>query len=336
MNEISTNIQGGRKAALLTGLAAALTAGNLQAQAAPAAQDSPAQMVDALHAAFGKHHARAVHSKGIMLEGSFVPASEARTITKAPLFTAAKMPVLLRFSDFTGLPDIPDTAGGANPRGLALRFKAEGGDMDVVTHSFNGFPTATAAEFAQLLRAIGASGPQTAKPTALEKFLGSHPIARTFLSTQKPAPVSYATLAYYGVNAFRFVDAAGRAVFVRYRFIPVAGEQFLDASALGAKGPNYLLEEIPARVAKGPIAYEWFAQVSASGDAIADPSVAWPESRKLVNLGTIRIERLVADQATLDKSTMFLPTSVPSGIEPADPMLAIRSGAYPISFGERQ
>ena len=32
------------------------------------------------------------------------------------------MPVIVRFSDFTGLPDIPDTEVKANPRGFAVRF----------------------------------------------------------------------------------------------------------------------------------------------------------------------------------------------------------------------
>ena len=32
---------------------------------------SPGDMVDALHSAFGDHHSRAVHAKGIILEGTF-------------------------------------------------------------------------------------------------------------------------------------------------------------------------------------------------------------------------------------------------------------------------
>jgi catalase len=32
----------------------------------------------------------------------------------------------------------------------------------------------------------------------------------------------------------------------------------------------------------------------------------------------------------------FAPNNVPPGIEPVDPMIEVRSAAYPISFGERQ
>jgi catalase len=300
-------------------------------------RDSPQQMVDALHSAFGVHRARAVHAKGILLVGTFSPAPDARNLANAAIFQNGTVPVTVRFSDFTGIPDIPDTVGDANPRGLAIKFKLPGDtSMDIVAHSFNGFPTATANEFGYLLRAIATSGPGATKPTDLDQFLATHPIAKTFLTTQKPAPVSYATLSYFGVNSFKFTGASGESRFVRYRFIPLAGEQFLDALALKAMGTNYLSEEIAVRVAKSPIVYAWYAQIATASDAIADPSVAWPESRELVKLGTLSISGLMPEQSAADKVTMFIPNNVPSGIEPADPMLAVRSSAYPISFAGRQ
>jgi catalase len=322
-----------RLISLLIGLAANASV----VAAAPEKHESPAQLVDALHSAFGVHHARAVHAKGIILEGNFTPSNDAKNLSKASLFSGGQIPVTIRFSDFTGIPDIPDNIGDANPRGFAVKFKlADGATADIVTHSFNGFPTKTADEFAQLLRAIGTSGPTATKPTPIEKFLDSHPIAKTFLSTQKPAPVSYATLAYFGVNSFKFTDASNKSVFVRYRFVPKAGEQFLEPAAVKAKGPNYLVDEIATRVIAKPVVFDWFAQISHQGDAIADPSIAWPESRKLVKLGTIRIVQMAPDQASTNKATMFLPGNVPAGIEAADPMIALRNAAYPISFSTRQ
>src|SRR3984957_8336681 len=166
------------------------------------AAETPASMVGALHSAFGDHHARAVHAKGTILEGSFAPTAQARDLSQATVFSSGTLPVTVRFSDFTGIPDIPDTIGDANPRGFAIKFHLPAGaELGLVTHSFNGFPTRTSDEFAQLLRAIGASGAGAAKPTVLDRFLGDHPVARTFLTTQKPAPVSFGTLSYFGVNA---------------------------------------------------------------------------------------------------------------------------------------
>jgi catalase len=299
--------------------------------------EEPAQLVGDLHAAFGQHHARAVHGKGIILEGQFTPTARAKALSEAPLFLQPHVPVTLRFSDFTGIPDIPDPSPNANPRGFAVKFHLpDGSDMDIVSHSFNGFPTATADEFGELLRDIGASGPDAPKPTSLDLFLAAHPIAKTFLTTQKPPPVSYATAAYYGVNALTFTNAQGKHSVVRYRFVPKAGEHYLDQAALSKQGTNYLIDEISKRVAQKPIEFDWYAQIATNQDKADDPSIAWPESRKLVKLGTIRIDRVVADQGAADKALLFLPGKFPHGIAAADPMLAIRSAAYPVSYGERQ
>ncbi len=99
------------------------------------------ELVDALSAVFGKQAKnRAVHAKGIVAEGTFTPAPGASALSKAPHF-AARVPVVARFSDFAGVPNVPDADPLASPRGLALKFHLpDGSDTDLVTHSFNGFP----------------------------------------------------------------------------------------------------------------------------------------------------------------------------------------------------
>ena len=129
-------------------------------------------------------------------------------------------------------------------------------DYDVVAHSFNGFPVATSDEFGVFLRAIGASRGATAHPTPVETFLDAHPIAKSFVSTQKPPPASYSTAAYFGVNAFRFTNASGQSVHVRYRLAPAAGEQYLTSEAASTKGANYLEAEIAARLRKSPVRFD--------------------------------------------------------------------------------
>lgn len=302
-----------------------------------AAHETPQDLVAGLHTAFGVHHARAVHAKGTILQGTFTPSREARELTSAAAFAGGTVPVTARFSDFTGIPDISDATGAANPRGFAVKLRLAGGaSLDVVTHSFNGFPTRTSDEFAQLLRAIGTSGEGAAKPTDLDRFLAGHPIAVTFLTTQKPPPRSYATSAYFGVNAFAFVDAKGKRHDVRYRFVPKAGEHWLDDAALKTAAPDYLQTEIAERVAANTISFDWYAQLAQAGDVLDDPSIAWPESRRLVKLGTVNLSTLDPDQAATDKALLFLPGQLPKGIEIDDPMIVMRNAAYPISFGARQ
>lgn len=299
-------------------------------------QRLPAHLVKDLHTAFGEHHARAVHTKGVILQGSFSPSPEARNLSQASVFTAT-VPIIVRFSDFTGIPDIPDTSRSASPRGFAVKFlMPDGTNLDVVNHSFNGFPVTNSADFSILLQAIGASGPGAAKPTVLDNFLATHPIARTFLTTQKAPPESFATATFFGVNSFLFTNTAARSRYVRYRFVPEAGEHYLDDETLKSKPPTYLADEIKARVANRPVRFTWYAQLSGPGDEIENPGVAWPESRELVKLGVLTIDRVASNSAPTDKSLLFLPGSLPLGIGIADPMLTIRNAAYPVSFHQRQ
>jgi catalase len=296
----------------------------------------PAELVRDIHAIFGDHHARAVHAKGVVLNATFEPTERARQLSRASVF-AGKLQVTVRLSDTTGLPEIPDADPNASPHGLAVKFKLDNrSEMDLVTHSFNGFPAATAAEFDTFLKAAAASGPGAEKPTPIEKYLQAHPNAVPFATQQKPPPESFATIAYFGVNAFAFVDASGKKTALRYRITPQAGEKYLDAATAASKGPNYLREEIAVRIARAPVMFDWFAQIAQPSDKTDDPSIPSPEDRELVKLGTLTITGMAADQVGLSRSLLFLPNNVPAGIEPVDRMIDVRSAAYPISFGERQ
>jgi catalase len=315
-----------------------ITIGSINAQGQQTeTKSTPQQMVDALHAVFGKHpNARAVHAKGIILEGNFTPSAEAKTITKAKHLQSGTIPVIVRFSDFTGIPDIPDTIGAANPRGFAIKFlMPDQTSTDIVAHSFNGFPVATTDEFRELLTSIAESQHAT-PPTPLDQFLGTHPIAKAFFTTQKPAPVSYATLSYFGVNSFKLTNAKGDSEYIRYQFIPESGEKFLTKQQLPNAGPDYLQKEIKERVAKMPVKIRFYAQIATAGDKIANPSIAWSDKNKRVFLGTITINRLNTNTLEDDKNLSFIPNNLVDGIEAADPMLKDRSKAYPISVKERR
>ena len=319
---------------MLFGAAALFTGASPMTDAT--ASDLPAQLVQDFHGAFGNRHVRAVHAKGVILEGNFVPSPDARNLSTAEVFSGTRK-VTVRFSDFTGLPDIPDASGDANPRGLAIKFELPGGaTYDIVAHSFNGFPVATAAEFSALLQALPKSGPTAPKPTPIDLFFASHPRAMAFFTTQKPPPESFATAAYFGVNAFWFSDATGRKLPVRYRFIPAAGEHYLTSDAMSERSANYLMDEIRTRVAEGSVQFTWLAQIGEPGDKVEDPSVAWPEIRRLVNLGVITIETAPEATPTRDRALLFLPGVVPPGISVADPMIDVRNAAYSVSFSERQ
>ncbi|MFZ6757950.1 catalase family peroxidase [Undibacterium sp. Ji50W] len=299
---------------------------------------TPVELVDALNGVFGKHPgARAVHAKGIVLEGSFTASKEAKTISKAPHFQGFKVPVVVRLSNFAGIPDIPDNHPLAAPRGLAIKFMLPKGAMtDIVAHSFNGFPTPTAGDFHQLLIALGTSGPDAPKPTPLDNYLSGHPVAKTFLTTPKPAPVSYASLPYYGVNTFKFINATGKITYGRYQFLPVDGAEYLSDEQAAKVASDYLQTEIKQRTTLRTIKFKMMLQIASADDKLDDPSIAWPDSRLTLELGVLSITKVAEDNHAAQSKLLFLPNALPNGIEAADPMINARSNAYPVSFGRRQ
>lgn len=76
-------------------------------------------------------------------------------------------------------------------------------------------------------------------------------------------------------------------------------------------------------------------QVAERDDKIDDPSIAWPDTRKKVELGTITITKAVADSQAAEKKLLFMPGALVPGIEAADPMIAAWSAAIIVSLSRR-
>jgi catalase len=207
---------------------------------------------------------------------------------------------------------------------------------DIIGHSVPLFPVHTGAEFLELLRAIGASGPGTTEhPSPIEQFISSHHAAIAFVTYPKPLPASYATLPYYSVSAFKLVDANGAETFIRYHVVPEAGVHTLDAGT--NLGEDYMQEELSTRLGRGPIVFKILAQIADPDDVTDDATVQWPESRKKVELGTVRVDNLVSDNPKEQKSVIFDPIPRVDGVEPSnDPLLEIRAAVYLLSGRERR
>jgi hypothetical protein len=126
------------------------------------------------------------------------------------------------------------------------------------------------------MRALGATKPDTPHPNPVEQFLSTHPTAKEFLGS-RTYPDSVAQATYGGINSLKFTNAKGHSVFVRYRFIPRAGEKYLTPDERKAKSASYLQDEIVQRIAKGPVVFDLVVQIAEKGDKVEDPSIAWPD-----------------------------------------------------------
>lgn len=283
---------------------------------------------------FGLHPGfRPAHAKGILLTGSFTPAREAATLTRAPHITRESTPVTVRFSNSTGIPMFPDNDPKANPRGLAIRFHlAEHVHTDIISHSADGFPTRDGHEFLEFLRAAAASDPSKPSPTPVEVFLGTHPAALAYVQTPKPSPVSFAKEAYFGVTAFRFTNQEGVTRYGRYRITPAAAIEHLDDATAKGKDANYLFDEVTERIASGRIGFDIQVQVADESDIVDDATIHWPEDRRLVPFGSIVLMAKAPDDEQQQKRIIFDPIPRVEGIEPSeDPLLELRAAIYLLS-----
>jgi len=319
-------------------LVAALVGFGLTCPGVVLAQDAPIeeQVVNAMNKVFGVHAGfRANHAKGVVVEGKFKPSAEAAGLSRASLFTGGEIPVTVRFSNSTGVPNLPDGSDDANPHGMAVKFHlADGSDMDIVINSLKFFPVSTGEELRDLFVAIAESGPSAAKPTKLEQFVGSHPSVPAALGTIA-TPDSFADEAYFGVNAFVLVNKAGEKQAIRWQMLPEKVVH-LDKADAAKRAPDFLMAELPARLRQGPVTFHFKAQLAAAGDNTKDPAKPWPDDRKLVELGVLTIDKAVDDSDAAQKKLLFLPGQLTEGIEASDdPMIDIRNGAYAISFSRR-
>jgi catalase len=295
----------------------------------------PTQIVDLANKVDGVHPGyRAFHAKGVVVEGTFKASPEAARLSSATLFNGSTIRVTARFSDGSGMPAVPD-GSPAMPRGIAIKYHLPGGAVtDMVTNSFKFFPVGTGEDFRDLLQAIVASPPDAPHPTKLEQFFAGHPNAPKAIGSL-PIPDSFADEEYHGIDAFVFVSKSGQRQAVRYVIAPEKLVH-LTPEAVAKQPANYLFDDLAQRIAQKPLVFHVKAQLAESGDQTKDASQAWPDDRKVVDLGVLTLTKVVPNSPEAEKKLLFLPTNLTPGIELSDdPLPNVRSAAYGVSFGRR-
>ncbi len=281
---------------------------------------------------------RPVHAKGIVCQGTFAPSGEAANLSKAAHFRGGSVPVTVRFSAGPPDPFIPDNSPDAGPRGMSIRFQLPGGGItDIVAMSHNGFVVGTGEEFLALQKAVVATNPSQPHPWPIEGFLATHPRALRFVQDNRVVPASFATEAFYSNDSFVFVNKDGARQAGRYQIVPVAGRHDLSEAEAKTKSADFLVQDLKARLATGPIEFHLVVQLPNAGDRTDDPSLVWPEDRETIDVGTVSITSVVADSAGVERSMVYDPTHLTDGIELSDdPLPALRARVYSLSASYRQ
>jgi len=296
-------------------------------------------VVAALEGAYGVHPGeRRNHTKGTCALGAFVGMSGAGKYSRSALFSGTPVPVVARFSLAGGDPEASDAE--RSPRGMALEFRLPNGSLQHMTMiNTPMFFAAMPRTFLDKMRALKAD-PATGKPNpeALEAFAASHPDNRRqalFLADHNP-PASYANSAYYGIHTFKFVDRADKVTLVRWRFVPEDGEKPLTDSALKSMPRDFLERALIDRTQRGPVRWGMLLTIGEPGDPENDPTLAWPQNRKELKVGTLTISSALAQKGAGCENINYDPLVMSDGIAPTeDPVLLFRSPSYVRSYTKR-
>ena len=293
---------------------------------------TPEQAMEIIHERFGAHERhRALHAKGVHLNGTFTATPEASNLSKAAFLNGSPVTCNVRLSNGGGDPNVPDYV--PDVRGLAVAFNVGDERFDLLAQTIPKFPFKDQEGFFALMKV---SKPSLSSAIRFPLFAVRYPQAlkgfreaQARLNEMKP----FAARRYFTFHAYAYVDADGSRNYVRHSWLPTVDEPSISRSEAKERGRDWLFEELRDRLTREPIRMTLEAQVAAEGDNPDDPSNEWPSTRDRVTLGTLEITAI--DEGA-DDAIIYDPARTVDGVGLSkDPVLNYRPAVYGLSFGER-
>jgi catalase len=286
--------------------------------------------VDGVHAGFRRNHA-----KGLGVTEFFEGNGNGTRLSRAAAFQKGRTAVIGRFSLDGGQPFQPDRPG--TRRGLGLQLTTPNGEVwRTALINFPVFPVRTPEIFFERLLAFKAD-PATGRPDPdrVKAFEERHPESVEVLRkiVAEPRSSGFGNTTFHGLNTFLFTNAAGATVPVRWVLEPV---QPFEAAGGAPKDKNYLFDELITQVRQRPLRWRLIVIVGRPGDPTKDPSIGWPADRERVDVGTLTLDRVEAEEISPATEIFFDPLVLPTGMAPSDdPVLRVRSPVYSESHRRR-
>jgi catalase len=297
---------------------------------------TPARFVNEFERVNGKYSGfRRNHAKGVCVRGYFDSNGQGTRLSKAVVFRTGRVPVIGRFSLGGGDPHAADDLSAA--RGLGLQFSLSDGEQwRTAMINLPVFPFKDPQAFYDNLVASqpdpDSHQPDPAKGAA---FVASHPdTARALAIIKAHAPPSgFDNSAYYGLNAFRFVNADGAVTYVRWTLAPV---QPYERGAGSNQDKNFLFDGVIASIHQHPLQWHLIMTLAQPGDPTDNATIPWPEEREQVDVGTLTLDSVESEETSPARDINFDPLILPAGMAPSnDPLLSARSAVYSQSFTRR-
>ncbi|MXV16723.1 catalase [Hufsiella ginkgonis] len=193
---------------------------------------------------------RIVHARGAGAHGVFKVYEPMSAVTRAQFLndTSVETPVFVRFSTVAGSRGSSDLA--RDVRGFAVKFYTQEGNFDLVGNNMPVFFIQDAMKFPDLIHAVKPE-PDNEIPQAASAhdtfwdFISLMPESTHMIlwaMSDRAIPRSYRMMEGFGVHTFRFVNAEGKASFVKFHWKPLLGVHSVawdEAQKISGKDPDF-------------------------------------------------------------------------------------------------
>ncbi len=291
---------------------------------------------------------RVVHARGYAAHGVFELYESMKEFTKAKFLQepGTKTPVFTRFSNVVGSKGSADTV--RDVRGFAVKFYTEEGNYDLVGNNIPVFFIQDGIKFPDLVHAIqpephnempqAASAHDTFWDFVANNQESAHMVM--WLMSDRAIPTRWRMMEGFGVHTFRFVNAEGKARFVKFHWKPLLGVHSLvwdEAQKISGKDPDFQRRDLWESIEHGNFAeYEFGVQMIDEKDEfmfdfdVLDATKLWPEEIVPVKIfGKMTLNRNVDNVFAETEQVAFHPGNVVPGIDfTNDPLLQGRLFSY--------
>lgn len=291
---------------------------------------------------------RIVHARGAAAHGVFELYESVSEYTKAGFLQTpgTKTPVFVRFSTVAGSRGSSDLA--RDVRGFSVKFYTEEGNYDLVGNNMPVFFIQDAMKFPDLIHAVKPE-PHNEIPQAASAhdtfwdFISLMPESMHMIMwamSDRAIPRSLRMMEGFGVHTFRFVNAAGKSVFVKFHWKPLLGVHSVawdEAQKISGKDPDFHRRDLYDAIENGAFPeWELGVQIVPEKDEhkfefdLLDPTKLIPEELVPVKIiGKMTLNRNPDNFFAETEQVAFHPGHLVPGIDfTNDPLLQGRLFSY--------
>lgn len=276
---------------------------------------------------------RRIHTKGYGAFGYFRTTHSMKEYTKAGFLQTPdqQVPVAVRFSLASSNLGTPDTL--RNVRGFSTRFYTDDGIFDLLCNHLPVFFVRDAIRVPDVISHLSPSPVNNlADPERFWSLFAKYPETTNMLVwffSDLGTVKSLRHIRGYSVSTYVWQNAQGARRYVKYTWIPMAGQEYIDrqeAQQLACKDPNIAGRDLYDSIAEGrAVEYELFVQLMNPEDAQTlpfdplDDTKLWDESKyALLPVGQMVLNRNPDNYAEQVDKLAFNPANLLPGLEFSD------------------